>query len=156
MKILNYIMALTVIVAASVPAEYVSAGVGKFPHVNSTVTFPPTQTRNFRHTIRLHIPQESSALSRLSIEVPKGLTVRNDITVSDQSGQEIDATISINGRQLTVTFPEPVAPGTLLNIAMNNVRRFGSSNVWLYHLSAKVVGTEVDIPLGVAQFRVYS
>lgn len=143
--------------AGSIPAAYGNTmmDTGKFPYIVSTVQFPQGKMWNFRHTFRLKIPQDSSALSQLYIEVPAGLTIRNNITVTDQSGREINTNVSVNGSKVILAFPEPVAPGIRLNIAMNNVRRLGASNAWLYRVSAKLVGIDADIALGVARFRVY-
>ena len=142
---------------ASIPAAYgkTMTDTRKLPYIGNTMQFPQGKARNFRHTFRLQIPQESSAISQLSIGVPAGLTVRNNITVTDQSGREINPNVSINGSQIILVFPEPVAPGTGLKINMNNVRRWGVSNAWLYHISAKFVGIGVEITLGVARFKVY-
>jgi len=155
MRTLIYVVSLSLVATASVYTDYASARTERFPHVDSTVQFPQSKWRIVRHTIRLHIPQESSALSQLSIDVPAGLTASNDISVSDQSGRKINTNVSVNGSKVTIAFPQPVAPGTRLDIDMNNVRISGVSNAWLYQVSAKIIGTDADTLLGVAQFRVY-
>jgi hypothetical protein len=155
MRILIYAVALSLVATASIHTDYASARTERFPHVDSTVQFPQSKWRIVRHTIRLDIPQESSALSQLSIDVPGGLTASNDISVSDQYGRKINTNVSVNGSKVTLTFPKSVAPGTLLDIDMNNVKISGVSNAWLYHVSAKLVGTDADTILGAAQFRVY-
>lgn len=154
-RTLIYAAAFSLVAAALIPANYANARAGKFPHVDSTTEFPQSKWRIVRHTIRLHIPQESKALSQLSIDVPAGLTASNDIRVSDQSGRKINTNVSVNGRKLTLAFPQPIAPETRLNIAMNRVIISGTSNAWLYHVSAKLVGNNADSFIGVAQFRVY-
>lgn len=157
MKTLIYAAAFTLAAAASIPAAYANTRTeaGRFPHIDSSVQFPQTRWRIVRHTFRLHIPQESSALSQLSINVPTGLKVRNTINVSDQAGHKIDTNISVNGSKIILAFPEPVAPGSRLNIAMKNVKISGVSNAWLYPVSAKPVGFDTDIPVGVVRFKVY-
>lgn len=128
---------------------------GRGSRIVGSVQFPQGKMRLFRHTFRLQIPQKSSALSQLSINVPDGLPVRNNISVTDQSGLKIDTNVSVNGRKLIIAFPKPVAFGTRLNIAMKNIIRLGSSNAWLYRVSAKLVGIAAYLPIGIARFRVY-
>lgn len=154
-RTLIYAAAFSLVATVLISADYASARAGRFTHIDSTFQFPSSKARNFRHTIRLHIPQEGRAISQLSIEVPPGLTVRNNITISDQSGRRIKANTSVNGNKIILAFPELVAPGTRLNIDLNKVIRRGFSNGWLYSVSEKNPGINADIPIGVAQFRTY-
>lgn len=54
-----------------------------------------------------------------------------------------------------MVFPKPVVPGTILKIAMKNVKISGISNAWFYPVSVKLVGIETDISIGMVQFKVY-
>ncbi|MCP2730275.1 hypothetical protein [Limnofasciculus baicalensis] len=155
MRTLIYAAAFSLIAATAISPDYVSAREGQFTHVDSTFQFPPTKARNFRHTIRLHIPQNSSAVSQLSIDIPAGLTVENDIRISNQSGDKINSSTSINGSKIIITFPTSVAPGSRLNIDLNDVTRLGVSNAWLYHIFARSIDSNADTSIDVAQFRVY-
>ncbi|MFB2920647.1 DUF2808 domain-containing protein [Aerosakkonema funiforme] len=156
-RILIYAAALTLAAGLKAPAVYGNhtTAASRFPYIVSSVQFPPTKARIFRHTFRLQIPEGNSAISQLNINVPSGLTVRDNISISDQSGRNINANVSVNGSQVIVVFPQPVVPGTRLKIEMNNVRRTGVSNAWLYPVSARFVGINADIPIGVAEFHVY-
>ena len=147
--------AVVLAIAAPISADYASARTEPTPHIDGSVQFPQTRARNFRHTIRLHIPQGSSPLSQLSIDVPTGLTVRNNITVTDNSGREINANVSINGNKVIIDFNQPVTPESQLEIDLNDVIRTGVSNAWLYRVSTKFVGNNIHIPIGIAQLRVY-
>lgn len=149
-----YAAALT-LVAALFPIDYASARAEKVTHVDSTLQFPQGKRTNFRHTIRLHIPQESEAISQLIINVPTGLTVKSDITVTDQSEKQIKTQIAVNGSKVLLLFSEPVTSGTKLDIALNNVTRTGVSNAWIYQIYEKLSGSNVEILIGIAQFRTY-
>jgi hypothetical protein len=155
MKTLIYVAAFSLIAATAIFPDYVSAREGEFTHVDSTFQFPPTKAKNFRDTIRLHIPEDSSALSQLTIDIPAGLTVGNDIIISNQSGEKINTNTSVNGSQIIIAFPDPVPPGIKINIDINDVTRRGSGNAWLYHVFARQIGSNTDTSIGVAQFRVY-
>ena len=156
-RTLIYAAVVTLTATSLIQAGFASARTdkGNSLHVDSAVQFPQTKWRIVRHTIRLHVSQESTALSQVIIDVPSGLTVSNDIILSDSSGQKINATVSVNGRQVTLAFPQPVAPGTKLDIDLNNVKISGVSNAWLYRVSAKFAGSDTKFPLGVAQIRTY-
>ena len=149
--------AVLTLVLVSSPAAYGNpmTSVVRVPRIVGSVQFPQTRWRIVRHTFLLQIPQDSRALSHLIIEVPAGLTVSNNIRVSDQSGKNIDTNISVNGSKAIVGFPESVAPGTRLNIAMKDVKILGRTNAWLYRVSTRLVGLNADIPVGIARFRVY-
>lgn len=154
MKTLIYAVVVLAI-AAPISADYASARTEPTPHIDGSVQFPTTRARNVRHTIRLHIPQGSSPVSQLIIDVPTGLRVRKNITVTDNYGREINANISINGNKVIMDFTEPVTPDSQLEIDLNDVRITGVSNAWLYPISAKIVGNNLHIPIGIAQIRVY-
>ena len=147
--------AVVLAIAAPISADYASARTEPTPHIDGSVQFPPTRARNVRHTIRLHIPQGSSPLSQLSIDVPTGLRVRKNITVTDNFGRKINANLSINDNKVIMDFTEPVTPDSQLEIDLNDVRITGVSNAWLYRISAKTVGNNIHIPIGIAQIRVY-
>ncbi|HAA30845.1 MAG TPA: hypothetical protein DCE56_28060 [Cyanobacteria bacterium UBA8553] len=95
MRTLIYAAAFTLAFVAFNSATYGTPikETAKFPHIVGSVQFPQTKTKIVRHTFRLQIPQESSALSQLIINVPRGLTVTNNIRVSDQSGRKINSKI---------------------------------------------------------------
>ena len=156
MKTLVHATAFTLAAVAFVSADYASArpDAGRVIYnIQSSTEFPKNSARVVRHTFRLHVPQESKALSHLSIDVPSGLTVSDNISVSDQSGREIDTNVSLNGSQVIIAFTQPIDPGTRLRIDMHNIRRTGVSNAWLYPVSARFVGSNVHIPIGTARFH---
>ncbi|MCC5641780.1 hypothetical protein LC607_02155 [Nostoc sp. CHAB 5824] len=126
-----------------------------FPHILSTVQFPQIKWGTVRHSFKLEIPQNSSAITQINIDVPPGLSVKNNFSISDQSGRKIQANTTVNGSKITIAFAQVVAPANILNIDMNRVIRRGTSNAWLYRVSAKFVGSDAEIPVGVAQFRIY-
>ena len=157
MKKLMYAGALTLAMTALIYPDYAGArdDSGRVTHIDSSVQFPPTKARIFRHTLRLHVPQNSSPLSQLSIQVPAGLTASNNISIYDHSGREINANVSVNGSQIILMFTQPITPGTKINIELNDIRRTGVSNAWLYPVSVRLAGSNADIPIGIANLRVY-
>ncbi|MEG4044564.1 hypothetical protein [Microcoleus sp. Pol17_C1] len=144
-------LALTVPIAA----DYASASIGSTPHIDGAVQFPQTRARIVRHTIRLHIPQARSPLSHLIIDVPKGLIVSNNITLTDNVKGKINADFSIVDNQIIVKLSQPLTSESKLKLVLNDVRIRGVSNAWLYRISAKSVGVNGEIPMGFAQIHVY-
>lgn len=156
-KILTYVATFTLVIAPFNSATYGSTpkATGRVPHIYGSVQFPQNRWRLVRHSFKLVVPQESKALSQLIITVPDGLTVTDDITVSDQSGQKIDTSVSVSGNKIIIAFPNSIAPKTRLKVAMNNVKISGRTNSWLYKISTRLTGLNADIPIGIARFRVY-
>jgi hypothetical protein len=74
--------------------------------------------------------------------------------VVDTQGKKISTNISVNGKIIVLTFPNPVAPNTKLEIDINNVKRPIGGNGPVYQLSAKFVGSAAVLPVGFARFRV--
>ncbi len=156
MKTLMYLIALSLVATTSVPSVYANSitNIESFPYIGSTTQFPHGRKwGNVRQTFQLQIPQNSSALSQLDIDVPAGLRVKNDISISNKSGKEIQANTSVNANKITIVFSEAISPGNTLTIDLNKVDRVGTSNAWLYRVSAKLVGLNAEIPIGIAQFR---
>lgn len=156
-KILIFTAALTLMSTPFNSAAYgsIPTARGRVPRIHKPLQFPQNRWRLVRHSFRLVIPHESKALYQLSISVPKNLRVGDNINVSDQADQKINADISIDGSRIILTFPKPVVPGTSLKIAMKNVKILGRSNAWLYRISVRLVGIDADLPIGIARFRTY-
>ncbi len=129
--------------------------IDRVPRVISSVQFPQSKWRIVRHSFQINIPLGSNAISQLYISVPQGLTVSNNINVFDKSGKIVINSISKDDKKITISFPNPIAPGSRLKVVMKDVKISGRSNAWLYPVSAKLVGINANIPLGLAQFRVY-
>lgn len=159
-KPLIYATAVILATAALIPTNYVSArnNDGNVPHIDGNVQFPPTRSPLVRHTFRVHVPQNSKAVTQLIISVPKNVTVSNDIKnidIVDENEQKINTNVSVNGKTILLAFTKPVTPNTKLEIDLNNVKRPTLANAAVYRLWAKEVGIDAEIPIGVAWFRTY-
>ncbi|MEH2195520.1 MAG: DUF2808 domain-containing protein [Nostoc sp.] len=159
-KLLIYTIALTLTTASMISPSYASAKTddGRVPHIDGNTQFPPTRWGLFRHTFRLHIPQNSKAVTQLLIKVPDNVTISSDIKnidVVDENEHKINTNISVNGKTILLAFPEPVAPNTMFYIDLNNIKRQNIGNGSVYSFSAKEVGIDAEIPIGIASFRLY-
>ncbi len=122
-------------------------------HVNKDVQYTPNRWRLVRHTFAFRLPQKSKPLSQIIITIPSTVAISNDINVVEQNGKKIDVNVSANGKKIILSFPEPIAPNTRFNINLNKVKQPILGPTSVYSFSAKFVGSEAEIPIGIAQFR---
>lgn len=123
--------------------------------IENNLQYPTNSWRLVKHTFRLKIPQNNNALSQLIIETPSTVAVSNDIDVFDVNDQKINTNISVNGKQIIIDFPEKVISNTKLLVNFNQVQQPVTGPASVYHFSAKVVGSEIEIPIGIAQFPTF-
>lgn len=132
-RILRYTAIFALTMAVLVPATYANPTPqsSNFPHVISLGESPQgiRHWRILRHTLKIAVPENSKAISQLIIEAPANIVLRESIDVSEQSGKEIAAKVSIQGKKATLEFAESVAPGTTIIVEMNNVKK-NSSDYW--------------------------
>jgi hypothetical protein len=157
---LIYAIVLTLSSTAIIAPSYASAGTddGRVPHIDGNTQFPPIRWGTFRHTFRLHVPQNSKAITQLLVKVPDNVTISNniqDIDIVDEKGQKINTNVSVNGKTILLAFAEPVAPNTKFDIDLNKIKRRNLGNGSVYSFSAREVGIDAEIPIGVAWFRTY-
>ncbi|MDZ7965508.1 MAG: DUF2808 domain-containing protein [Nostoc sp. DedSLP03] len=151
------ILALSMVVL--IPATYANSTPksSNFPHVISLGESPQgiRHWRILRHTLKIAVPQNSKAISQLIIEAPANIVLRESIDVSEESGKEIAAKVSIQGKKATLEFSESVAPGTIIIVEMKNVKKTAmATGDQFYKISTILAGMNVELPIGVAQLRV--
>jgi Protein of unknown function (DUF2808) len=160
---LIYAIILTLSSTAIIAPSHASARTdgGRVPHIDGNAQFPPTPWGiggSFRHTFRLHIPQNSKAVTQLIIKIPDDVTLNNNLSnidVMDENEHKISANVSVNGKTILLAFPETIAPNTKFDIDLNKIKRRNLGNGSVYSFSAKEVGINAEIPIGVAWFRLY-
>jgi len=145
--------------AVLVPATYANPTPqsGNFPHVISLGESPQgiRHWRILRHTLKIAVPENSKAISQLIIEAPANIVLRESIDVSEPSGKEIAAKVSIQGKKATLEFAESVAPGTTIIVEMNNVKKTAvTTGDKFYKISTILAGMNVELPIGIVQLRV--
>lgn len=152
MKKLIYATAFTLVLASTVPSAWASnPNDANITHLGKSAAIPiDSLVPDATHKFDVHV--QGKALSKLVIDIPEGVSVRG-IKVKNKSGQQIPATVSINGRKATVAFAEPVAPGNSLTVFMNGVDGPDYGQTLNYQVSAKKVGMNGNIPLGLARVQ---
>ena len=155
-KTLIHAVAFTLASAVLMAPGYTSPKTdeGRFPDVDGNVQFSPTRWRLVRHTFALHLPQKSKPVTQIIIAAPSTVAVSNDIDVLEHNGRKINFSVSVNGKTIILAFSEPIVPGIKLNINLNKVKQPIGGLTSVYRFSAKGVGSDAEIPVGVAKFLV--
>lgn len=148
---------LTLAVSTSTAIAQTTTAASNFARITSFSEFPQ-RIRYWstpRHTFKIAISERSNAVSKIIIEAPDNIKLDDNIDISNQSGEKINAEIAIDEKIATLTFSEPVAPGTKLTIEMNKVRKRGATRgEMLYKVFANFVGSNQAVPVGIARLRV--
>jgi hypothetical protein len=117
------------------------------PHITNS------GVRNDTHFIKVAVVGMS--LQDLMISLPSQMGRFNGVRIIDQSGREIAAKTEMSKERLSVTFEQPVVPGSSVEVQITGVQRSNSSgNILLYGVTAKRVGLEGDIPIGTARIDI--
>jgi hypothetical protein len=154
MKKLIYAAAFTLAITSLAQAGWADGSVpdAKVPHFTHSGAHPNNaRLQGSTHHFEVHV--QGKALSQLSIDLPEDVSISRGIEVTDQSGQEVAAEVSINDRKATVAFSQPVAPDTTLSVKMRGITTPGYPETWLYQVYAKLVDVNAEIPLGSARIQ---
>jgi hypothetical protein len=125
----------------------------KVPHLTSSGPDPnnPRHSHLGNYIIRVHVTGRS--LTQLMIEAPSGVQLSKAITITDQSGKPISATVSLNGQKATLAFAQSISPDTTLEIDLKNVKTPLDPPTWFFSVSSQLSGLNVEIPLGSARIQ---
>lgn len=129
---------------------------GTYSHLDAHHNFPPTRADRVRHTFEVHVPKNSKPLTQVIIQVPevvKWSRKAEDVVVTDGTGKKINPNVTIENKNIVLTFAETVTPNTNLEIDIENVRRVTQGNGPVYRLLAKFEGNETPMHIGTARFR---
>ena len=120
---------------------------------NDTQLFP-AQWQLVKQTFQIRVPKRGKPLKQLIIETPPTVAVSSDINVFDDKGKKVNIDISADDRKIIISFPETVTSSTSkILVSLNRVQQRTNELGTVYRLSAKVIGSDVEIPIGQAQFR---
>ena len=120
------------------------------PRISSTSGLPD------RHFISLYTGEQP--LSSITIRPSDVMGIGENIQVTDESGQTIDAQVNTENDRVTINFAQPVAAGTTLEIAMMDLaftEPMPAGRVFHYQVSGEHVGMAREIPYGVARIQVF-
>ncbi|PAX52834.1 DUF2808 domain-containing protein [Brunnivagina elsteri] len=142
-----------------IPSGYVRANDdnGKLPHVDSNSQFPQTKWSNVRQSLQVHIPKNSQIVSQISIVIPETVSWSNkisDVVVTGNKIEKANTNISINEKIIVISFKQALPPNSKLEIDIKNVKQPFLGNGPIYRLFTKFIGSNVEIPIGLARFRV--
>lgn len=134
--------ALSAVILIPVNSASANDDNSRFPHIDGNSQFPYTRSYPVRHTLRVHIPKNSQAVSQIVIQVPQTLSVssKNRIDVEDSKGQKINTNVSIKNKTILLTFQDSLPSNTEIEIDINGVRGPKGGNGPIYRLSTKLLG----------------
>ena len=156
MKRLIYATTLTLAIVSLAPVAQAFGSIrdANFPHLGNGGA-SPNNARAISATHYFEVHVQGKALSELSIDLPEGVSIPKEIKVENQSGQKIDAKVSVNNRTATIAFAQPVSPETMLSINLQGVNTSGYGKTWIYQVYGKMVGLTSQIALGPAWIQTY-
>lgn len=147
-------LTLAIVSLASIAQASGSLRDSNLPHLGNGGASPNNARARFAtHHFEVHI--QGKALSELSINLPEGVSIPKEIEVKNQSGQKINAKVSVNNRTATIAFAQPIPLETTLLINMRGVKTPGYSKTWIYQVYGKMIGLTSEIALGPAWVRTY-
>mgnify|MGYP001793537721 CR=1 FL=1 len=159
MKRILFYTTATLTLAVSIGTSIIQpvTAASNFARITNFSEFPKNirHWSTLRHTFKIAISEQSNAVSQIVIEAPDNIVLKDNIDVSNQSGEKINAEIATNDKKTTLTFSEPVAPGTKLTIEMNQVRKLrATTGEMLYKVYANYLNSNQSVPVGIARLRV--
>lgn len=124
------------------------------PYLVGSTQSPQTRWSFVRHIFKIQIPEASPAISQLTVILPPGITVKNNITVHERSGKEIATNANVNDDEVIINFTQPLKSTNEIEIDMNKVilSRL-HRNSWSYQIQTKLADTETKLNLGVTRIR---
>ncbi|MDB9316180.1 hypothetical protein [Nodularia spumigena] len=120
------------------------------PRISSTTGLPD------RHYIRLYTGEQP--LSSITIRPSDFMDLGENIQVTDEAGETIAAEVSKEEDRVKISFAQPVASGTTLEIAMMDIGfapPMPPGQVFHYQVSGDHVGFMREIPYGLARVQVF-
>jgi hypothetical protein len=157
-KMLRYLSVFTLVAATLVSTGYSSAKTNdnEATNIDSPLQYPSNRWQVVKQVFQLHVPKNGKPLEQLIIDTPSTVAVSNDIDVLDNQGKKININISVEDRRIIITFTGTVKnDANKILIALNRVQQPINASTTVYELSAKVVGSDVEIPIGKAQFSTF-
>lgn len=139
----------------TVPTEQPIPSTQPIPYERTAPRISRTSGFSDTHYISLYTGEQP--LSYVVVRPPQFVSVsNNNIDVTDQLGQKIDANITREGDKIRITFAQPVAPATTLQIALKNLG-FDTPNrsFYLYELAGGYTSYRREIPYGFAQVQIF-
>ncbi|MBD2037691.1 DUF2808 domain-containing protein [Leptolyngbya sp. FACHB-321] len=108
---------------------------------------------NSTHFIRVAVIGMS--LQELMVSIPSQMERFDSVQVIDQSGKAVPSKVSVSKERLAITFDQPVAPGSYLQVEFRGVRMTTSGGDTLFYgITARRTGLKGEIPVGTARIQV--
>ena len=156
MKLLIYTAAFTLLSAFWIPsAQGLGVSNPSTSHLIHSAAIP-NNSRVPIATYQVTLQVMGAPLTQLTIDLPKGVNVTQGVEMTNQTGQNVEATVSMSGSRMVIAFAQPIAPDTTLQVNLNGVRTSDLlGRTWFLPITGKSVGETSDIPYGVALIQTH-
>jgi Protein of unknown function (DUF2808) len=115
-----------VLLSVATPQAQSQSTESSLPYVYSNDTFPPYRATVARHTLRLAVPINSPSVSALKLTAPAGFTLNRRVEVfNHKTGEKLPVNVNLDRQTVELSFDRAVAPGTAIDVELNNVRVWG-------------------------------
>lgn len=153
-----YTVTLTVVFTSMTSSSFAQALFSQASAITHSAAYP-NRVKVTSATYHVGIQVGSSSLSEIRLSIPEeapGKIQIGQIAVSDASGKTVDAKHSLDGKEVTIAFAQPVAAGTALEIDLNRVRTSDLiGRTWLFPIYGKDAKTNQAVSLGTARIQTY-
>lgn len=141
---------VTLALTAATPQAQSQPAERTLPHVYSHNTFPSEHASVARHTLRFVVPATSKAVSALKLTAPAGLTLNQKVAAfNHKTGESLPVNVSVDRQTVELSFNRAIAPGTAIDIELNNVGVWGTNRH--YDLAVKFASDNRNTNVGKLQ-----
>jgi hypothetical protein len=104
-----------------------------------------------RYTFDLHVTGRE--LSEFTVTPPKGVKLSTMAKVTDATGKTVDATVNMDGSTLKITFAQPVAIRTKMQVELDQIKMINNAMIWDLETAGKLSGINQPISLMTLRMR---
>ena len=154
MKILQLISGI--ILASAAGASSAQAIEANTPHLHSSTAIP--NNRNVLNTTyRFYVHVQGASINQLSVNLPDNIRYQGQVTVTNQAGENIAFTSSLNQQTELIKFNKTIEPNEILTINLEGIRAKSNLIQRTLFMPISVNEDKIDsvIPIGIAGIQLY-
>jgi hypothetical protein len=154
MKILQLIFGI--ILASAAGASSAQAIEVNTPHLHGSTAIP--NNRNVLDTTyRFYVHVQGASINQLSVNLPDNVRYQGQVTVTNQAGENIVFTSSLNQQTELIKFNQIIEPNEILTINLEGIRAKSNLIQPTLFMPISVNEDKIDsvIPIGIARIQLY-
>ena len=126
------------------------------PHLHGSTAIP--NNRNVLNTTyRFYVHVQGASINQLSINLPDNVRYQGQVTVTNQAGENIAFTSSLNQQTELIKFNKTIEPNEILTINLEGIRAKSNLIQRTLFMPISVNEDKIDsvIPIGIARIQLY-